>query len=164
MDLCEFLTEQQLDYRGRCSWLYYWNNEDSIVQVFRNMKISVLPSKSERFWYPEIKSVFVRVFFFVLRSSLYRALSDRFSRYSRKISPYLRAGEGDLSLSSEDSGNSYIWWYPRRFSNISSGFFGNGMFDLILVKSFLEGSVPTRCSSEPGWADPQVVVERLEPC
>ena len=32
---------------------------------------------------------------FVLRGALYRALADRFSRYSRKISLYLRVGEGD---------------------------------------------------------------------
>ena len=32
---------------------------------------------------------------FVLRGALYRVLADRFSRYSRKISLYLRVGEGD---------------------------------------------------------------------
>ena len=35
------------------------------------------------------------LFLFVLRGALYRALADRFSRYSRKISVYLRVGEGD---------------------------------------------------------------------
>ena len=89
------------DYRRRCSWYYYWRDDDLNVQVLRKVenKCFCLQSQTvlialswERF--------FVRILLLVLWGALYRALGNRLSQYSRKISIYLRVIDGNYPYSS----------------------------------------------------------------